>query len=205
MQRIFDMSIKIIGITGPSGSGKSVLGEQLRLRGVPCIDADALYHELLVPPSECLNAIADAFGKNVIAEDGTLDRVALGKIVFSDPDKLKLLNGTVLSIVIKEIRRLINEYEQQGHTVIAVDAPTLIESGFDKECECVISVIADKDTRIQRISKRDGITREAAEARVSAQKPNEFYIKHSDTVIFNDSTEECFEQKIKAKIDEILQ
>lgn len=180
--------MKIIGITGPSGAGKSLLSLAFEKRNIPTIDADAIYHSLLVPPSKCLDAIKSAFGDGVIATDGTLDRTALGAIVFSSKEKLALLNETVLSRVLVRIRELIDEYAKNGATAVAVDAPTLIESGFDRECDFVISVLAPREDRIERIVSRDSISREKAELRVNAQKSDEFYVSASDAVLTNDGT-----------------
>jgi dephospho-CoA kinase len=127
--------IKKIGITGPSGSGKSLLCERLKKENIVCIDADALYHSMLIPPSRCLNAIADVFGEDIISSDGTLDRGILAAKVFSDASSLQKLNDTVLPIVISEIRNIISRLEAEGHTLVVIDAPTLIESNFHKECE----------------------------------------------------------------------
>ena len=88
--------MKIIGVTGPSGSGKTVLTKYFDSIGIPTVDADRVYHSLLIPPSTCLNAIREKFGNAVFLSNGNLDRVALGAIVFNDPEKLKLLNSTVL-------------------------------------------------------------------------------------------------------------
>lgn len=178
--------MKIIGITGPSGSGKSILASALRERGISVIDADGLYHSLLVPPSRCLELLREAFGGEIFNGDGTLDRPALARIVFSDEKKLELLNSTVLSVVIDESKKIFAELEARGEQVAAIDAPTLIESGFHKECDLVVSVISDADTRADRISERDHIGHDDALRRIHAQKGDEFYKSHSDTVIFND-------------------
>ena len=178
--------MKILGITGPTGAGKSLLCKHLTDLGVPCIDADEVYHSLLIPPSACLDEIRASFGSNVFDHQGTLDRDALGKIVFNDPEKLSTLNCAVLGHVLNEIRFIVSQYESKGFGMVAVDAPTLIESGFHKECSTVISVIASKEHRLDRITHRDHITNEKAALRVKAQKPDEFYISHSDLVITND-------------------
>ena len=188
--------MKIIGITGPSGSGKSLLCRSLEKNRIFCIDADKVYHSLLVPPSECLDAIRSAFGDGVFTLDGTLDRVALGAVVFGDEKKLELLNKTVLARVIARIREIIAEHEEGGAQTVAVDAPTLIESGFDKECDLVVSIIAPAAERKKRIIERDSISEQRADARIGAQKSDEFYREHSDVVIENDGTPEQFEQKI---------
>ncbi len=188
--------MKIIGITGPSGSGKTLLSEYFSSLGYPVIDADELYHSMLLPPSECLNAIRAAFGDEVFFSSGELDRQALAALVFADAERLALLNRTVLDMVLCRIRELLTELEGDGHTAAAVDAPTLIESGFDKECDEVISVISLPDIRVKRICVRDGITEEKALERVRAQKSDEFYVSHSSAVLTNNGSEKEFKKKI---------
>lgn len=178
--------MKIIGITGPSGSGKSILGNFLADRGIPVINADELYHSLLIPPSRCLDKIRYSFGDEVFNSDGTLNRPALSHVVFADKSKLELLNSSVLSIVIEEAEKLIAEFARSGKKIVAMDAPTLIESGFDKKCDLVISVISDPSTRAKRIAERDNISDSAAAERIGAQQNDDFYKKHSDVVIIND-------------------
>ncbi len=181
--------MKIIGVTGPSGSGKTVLTEYFAHRGIPTIDADELYHSMLVPPSVCLDRIKNVFGSDVINPDGTLDRAKLSSIVFNDQEKLRILNKTVLELVLYEVRKLILAFEKTGHSTVIIDAPTLIESGFNEECDVVISIISDKRRRIERISARDGITPEKARERVNAQRDDGFYESHSHHVLRNDGTE----------------
>ena len=195
--------MKIIGITGPSGSGKSTLTEHFASLGIPTIDADALYHSMLVPPSECLEAIRSQFGDNVFLPDGRLDRTALSAVVFNDEHKLTLLNKTVLGIVIKEIRKQIFHLSDMGEKAVAVDAPTLIESGFNKECDVVISVLSSPALRIDRIAERDNISKEKAEERVHAQKEDKFYIEASDHIIINSGSVEDFSKDVE-KIEKIL-
>ena len=178
--------MKIIGITGPSGSGKSILGNFLANRDIPVINADELYHSLLIPPSRCLDKIRDSFGDEVFNSDGTLNRPALSHVVFADKSKLELLNSSVLSIVIEEAEKLIDEFARSGKKIVAMDAPTLIESGFDKKCDLVISVISDPSTRAKRIAERDNISDSDAAERIGAQQNDDFYKKHSDVVIIND-------------------
>lgn len=189
--------MKIIGVTGPTGSGKTLLTEYFASLDITTINADELYHSMLIPPSACLDAIREKFGDAVFLEDGELSREKLGKIVFSDKEKLDLLNQTVLGIVLDEIRRKIAILKENGNEFLIIDAPTLIESGFHRECDTVISVIAPKDERIRRISLRDSISLQRATERVRAQKEDSFYADNSDEVIYNDSTESDFILKIK--------
>ena len=189
--------MKIIGVTGPTGSGKTLLTEYFASLNITTINADELYHSMLVPPSLCLDAIREKFGDEVFLESGELSREKLGKIVFNDKEKLDLLNKTVLAIVLDEIRRQITILEKNGTAFLIIDAPTLSESGFHRECDTVISVIAPKDERIRRISLRDDISMERATERVRAQKNDSFYTENSHEVIYNDSTESEFISKIK--------
>lgn len=184
--------IKKIGITGPSGSGKSLLSECLNDALIPTINADKLYHSMLIPPSRCLDAIAHVFGNDILKADGTIDRTVLASRVFCDDKQLKLLNDTVLPIVIDEIRALISKLEASGERIVAIDAPTLIESGFHKECDLVVSVLSSKEVRIDRISARDNISREKATERVYAQHSDDFYISASDKVLINDKDIDSF-------------
>ena len=179
------MNIRILGITGPSGAGKSLLSQSLSAKGIPVIDADQVYHSLLIPPSPCLDALRDAFGDGIFGKDGALDRSALSAIVFHDKEKLNLLNKTVLRFVLERIDERIKDLDAKGHTVVAVDAPTLIESGYHKQCHTVVSVLAKENIREERICKRDHLTEEQAKARIHAQPPEEFYRSHSHVIIEN--------------------
>ena len=188
---------RIVGITGPSGSGKSLLSREIEKLGIPTIDADAVYHDMLIPPSRCLDAIALAFGKDILSADGSLDRTVLATRVFADPEQLDLLNRTVLPIVIEEINEMISALDANGAHTVALDAPTLIESGFYKSCDMVIAVIAPISDRTERIMKRDGISLERAKARVTSQKSDEFYTSVADITLFNSQDEESFRTAAK--------
>ena len=177
--------MKILGVTGPTGAGKSFLCKALSKR-IPMIDADEVYHSLLIPPSECLDALRQAFGDNVFLPNGALDRTALSEIVFSDKAKLALLNRTVLTFVLKKIREMVADLERDGNTCVLVDAPTLIESGFHLECDAVISVLSSPSLRLSRIMTRDDISKEKASLRIAAQKDDDFYREHSNLVLIND-------------------
>ena len=189
------MPINVIGVTGPSGAGKSLFCDFLKKNNIPMIDADRLYHSMLVAGSPCTAAIAKEFGEDILDENGCPDRKKLSAIVFSSPEKLQRLNAVVLDFVLDEIRTLICDFEQNGHKNVLIDAPTLIESGFHRECDCVVSVIAPKEDRIKRICERDGIDISRATARVEAQKSDGFYIENSDHVLINDSDSKAFEEK----------
>ena len=188
---------RIVGITGPSGSGKSLLSNEIEKLGIPTIDADAVYHDMLIPPSRCLDAIALAFGEDILSADGSLDRAVLATKVFADPEQLELLNRTVLPIVIDRINEMIADFDKCGAHTVVLDAPTLIESGFYKSCDIIIAVIAPIADRTERIMKRDGISHERATARVASQKSDEFYTSAADITLFNDQDENSFRAAAK--------
>ncbi len=198
------MSINVIGITGPSGSGKSVLCTYLEKRNIPMIDADAVYHSLLVAGSDCTNALSTEFGAQILDESGVPDRKKLGAIVFSSAERLEKLNEIVLGFVLVEIRKIIAGFEKDGHKNVLVDAPTLIESGFSKECDTVISVIAPKDVRVERICKRDGITVEKAKQRIDAQPNDDFYKSNSNYLLVNDNRNDEFYSRADDLLSKIL-
>lgn len=192
--------MNVIGVTGPSGAGKSELCRLVRKMHIPFIDADEVYHSLLVCGSECTIALTEEFGEGILDENGVPDRNKLGAIVFSSKEKLEKLNEIVLHFVIDNIKTTIAALERAGVKNVVVDAPTLIESGFDRECDTVISVLAPKEERLRRILLRDGITQENAKKRIDAQKKDEFYIENSDVIIENSSTAEDF----LARAEEVL-
>lgn len=179
----------IIGLTGPTGAGKGVVSGICRRWGIPSIDTDAVYHALLEPPSACLDGLVASFGTGICNPDGTLNRPALSAIVFAPGagDKLELLNRITHGFVLDKVRTLCRAHEEAGAPAVLVDAPLLYESGFDRECDRVLAVLAAPDTRLCRIMARDGISLDAALARLRAQKPDDFYAR-ADGILYNDGT-----------------
>ena len=180
--------MKILGLTGQSGAGKTIFSEILIKLGHPCINADELYHASLVPPSEILDAIKNTFGDDFILADGGLDRKKLAKHVFTSKENLDKLNCAVLPIMSKKVIEIAKDFERSGAHLVVIDAPTLFEAGLDSICDMTVSVIAPEGTRIARIAERDSISLDDAILRTKAQKSNEFYYERSDYVITNDSS-----------------
>lgn len=196
--------LKIIGLTGPSGAGKTLFSFFLCAKGCPCINADELYHSMLIPPSILLDSIRREFGDEFFNENGELDRKALGKFVFSSKEKLELLNATVLPLVIEKMQKIANDYEKNGAKLLVIDAPTLFEAGYDKSCDITVSILAPENIRVERISERDEISIDDAVLRTNAQKNDSFYYERSDRIIINDSTEDALKEKANALICELL-
>ena len=180
----------VFGLTGPSGAGKSTVAELFRSSGIPVLNADEIYHRLLIPPSQCLNELTDAFGRQILSPDGTLNRRALAEIVFEDRAELEKLNKIAHAHVIREAQRQLRVFRDSGYAAAVFDAPQLFESGADRACNAVISVLADVNIRLHRILLRDNITPEAAMKRIEAQKPDSFFRTHSDYIIENNSNPE---------------
>lgn len=161
----------IIGITGPTGSGKTSALRELERRGFEVIDCDRLYDGLLERDGVLRQALADAFGP-VFLPDGGLDRKTLAARVFGDSRELEKLNAAVYPAVYGAVKEKIQKCSRKG---VAIDAVNLIESGLGKLCDFTIAVTADPAVRLQRIMARDGISRERAQERIAAQKPDKFY------------------------------
>jgi dephospho-CoA kinase len=196
--------MKILGLTGPSGAGKTLFSFFLCAKGCPCINADELYHSMLIPPSHLLDAIRREFGDSFFNENGELDRKALGKLVFSSKESLDKLNATVLPAVIEKMQDIAASYEKNGARLLIIDAPTLFEAGYDKSCDLTVSILAPSSIRIERISERDDISIDDAILRTNAQKDDSFYRERSDRIILNDSDENALKEKALALLNEIL-
>lgn len=183
--------MKILGLTGGSGTGKSTVAGLLAAHGAGLVDADALYHGLCVSCAPMLRELAAAFG-DVLCADGSLNRRALAPIVFSDPEKLRRLNALVYPYIRDASLAAFARLEAQGCAFALFDAPTLIESGLHRLCRAehtgvgVLGMLAPAEVRIRRIIARDKLSEQAARARVAAQPPDEFYRMHCDYLIQND-------------------
>lgn len=163
----------VIGITGPTGSGKTTALEVLEKLGFEIIDCDALYHRLLRTSPALRRAIADAFG-GVFLPDGSLDRPRLAQRVFGDSRELDRLNAIVNPAVAGAVEEKIRISEKKG---VAIDAINLVESGLGRLCDVTVAITAPPEVRLRRIMERDGLAEDRARARIAAQKPDRFYRK----------------------------
>lgn len=195
-------SMKIIGITGGTGCGKTTALNELERRGALLIDCDAVYHRMLETDRPMLDEIEKYFPGAVI--DGKLDRKALGAVVFTDEEALRDLNIITHRHINLEIRRILREHAMNGGTLAAIDAIELFSSGLAKRCTATIGVIADREVRIDRIMRRDGISREYAMMRVNAQRPNEYFIQKCSLVLENNGSQEEFIEKCRKTFEEVL-
>lgn len=186
--------MRIIGLTGPSGAGKSTLCEKFCELGIPCINTDEIYHEMTSHPSPCLTELANQFGSEIITAEGTLDRPTLARLVFAGDNKeenLKALNAITHKYVWEQTNKLLTEYIKNDKKAAVIDAPALFSSRvFVGACDTIISVLCDKETRLERIIARDGISRENALHRLNSQPDDSFFIENSDYYVMNSGTRE---------------
>ena len=181
--------MKVIGLCGGSGCGKGEASKCFKNRGIPCLDTDELYHSMISCDSDCSRELSSAFGKEILNEDHSVDRKKLASLVFSqDIEKnLKTLNSITHRHVLQQCRIWLKEQQEKGCKAALIDAPLLFESGFNFECDVIVCVTADENTRLQRIMDRDNITEEMAKKRINSQADFDFLVKNSDYVIENTS------------------
>ena len=193
----------VIGLTGPTGAGKGEVASIFARYGIPVINADRVYHELITPPSSCLQELVEAFGKQILLSDGRLDRRALGGIVFNDPAAREQLNAITHRYVMEEVKGQMERLRREDVPVAVFDAPQLFEAGAHKACGAVVSVLAERGLRLERIMARDGITTEAAMRRILAQKSDEFFKTHSDYIVENNGALESLTPQVHRILKEL--
>ena len=179
--------MKVIGITGSSGSGKTtvakILSEELKAK---TINADEIVKQMQEPRAKYYEKIVETFGKEILKEKGFIDRKKLAQIIFKDKLKKEKLNNLTYKYVVEEIKSQVKKTKEE---YIIIDAPLLIEGNLNKICDIVIAVTSNKEEQIKRICKRDDIGEENAKIRLEAQKDNEFYKRNADYIIENNGGE----------------
>ena len=174
--------MKIIGLTGPSGTGKTTISDIAANFGYAIIDCDKVAREVTENP-DLLAALENEFKEVVI--NGVLDRRALAQKAFATKEATEKLNGIMLPVISKAIDKKIKKLEKAGAEHLLLDAPTLYESGEDKRCDAVIAVLASEKIRDESIKKRDNLSPEQLESRLKAAKPDDFYKSRTKYIICN--------------------
>jgi dephospho-CoA kinase len=191
----------VLGVTGNIASGKSTVVRRLEEHGATGFDADLVYRELVGPGQPLLHTLADHFGPHIIAKDGSLDRPALGAIVFSDKDKLRELDALTHPAVIAEIDRRVAAVDEG---VVVIDAVKLIESGHADHCDEVWMVTVDTNVQVTRLMERNTLSAAEARRRVEVQPPLAPKLARADRVIDNSGTMEETYAQVDAGWQEIM-
>ncbi|MCG2725488.1 MAG: dephospho-CoA kinase [Elusimicrobia bacterium] len=181
----------IVGLTGQIGSGKSTALEYLASGGIFTVSTDRLAGKILTF-KKCYSKLINRFGKTILNKDGSLNRYLLSEVIFTDKAKRKWLEGLLHPLIIENTILLI---EKCGEKTAVIDAPLLFETGFDKYCDIVVSVCADKKIQRERLLRRDWSKRNI-ESRIKSQFSSELKAELSDIVIVNDSSLKCFYEKL---------
>ena len=199
--------MKVIGLCGGSGSGKSAASELLEKIGIPHIDADGIYRDLTSYESDCMRVLKSEFGDAVMNEDGSLNRDYVRELVFSGNDrdtKRARLNEITHKYVLSEIDKQIEKYKSEGREAVIADVPLLFESGFNEKCDFTVAVVADEAVRIDRIVRRDKITKEQAKARINAQISTDELISRVDFVLENNGDLDELEKAVMVLYERMI-
>lgn len=193
------MMPKLIGITGGIGAGKSLVADLFRQAGGVVVDADLLAREVTAPGSEALKEIVESFGRRVLDERGRLDRAELGRIVFENLEARRRLEAITHPAIASAARARFEALGRQGHRLLFYEAALLVETGRHREMDALVVVRADDEVRIQRLMRRDNISREEVEKRLAAQAPQVEKVAVADYLIDNSGSVE----QTRAQVEEI--
>jgi len=187
----------VIGITGPTGAGKTTVLNVLRDMGGAVADCDAVYHQLLVTSASMQTELKARFGAEIFDENGHLRRKELGAIVFGNAQALADLNAITHRYIVAELERLIAQAGRERRPAIALDAIALLESGAGALCGVTVAVTAPEDVRVRRIVAREGISEDYARARISAQRPSAWFEERCAYTLRNDGDREALERRAR--------
>ena len=179
--------MKIIGVTGGTGAGKSSLCEELKKCGATIIDCDHISRSVTKSDGAAFGEIVEAFGAGMLAADGELNRKALAAVVFNDEKKLELLNKITHKHIFAEMQKQLDECTT---SVAVMDVPLLFNADFPFKCDLTVAVLADPEVRLKRIMSRDGISKTAALERMKNQMTDDEYKALADVCFINDDNPE---------------
>ncbi|WP_146551093.1 MULTISPECIES: dephospho-CoA kinase [Rummeliibacillus] len=175
----------IIGLTGSIASGKSTVAKMFQELGIPIVDADIVARVVVEPGTETLGKIVEAFGKEILKDNGELNRAKLGDIIFHNPSKRKELNDIMHPAIRKEMLRQRDEWLEKGEQHVVMDIPLLFESRLQHFVEKILVVSVSEDTQLARLMERNHLSEEEARARIASQLPLSEKEKGADAVIYN--------------------
>ena len=194
----------IIGLTGGIASGKSTVAEFFRERGAPVIDADVLGHRTYEPGTATFAAVVAAFGDDIVAADGTIDRRALGGKVFGQPDELTRLTDIVWPGIRALASGELSALEVAGTRLAVLEAAVLLEAGWGDMTDEIWVTVAEPDVAVARLAERNGLDEAAARARIDSQLSNAERVAAAGVVIENNGTREELGARVRAAWDALL-
>ena len=188
--------MKIIGITGNSGSGKSTVCKILEMKyNIEIIDADRIARQLTEQRSAYLEDIVKLFGEDILEENTKLNRKRLAQIIYNDNKKREELNRITFIHVVDKIKTIIKDIK--GVNLLVIDAPLLFESRLNEICDVIVGIVANENIKLDRICQRDRIDEQSASKRIDVQVNQDYIIEHSDYIIENNSTIEELMKKVE--------
>ncbi len=191
--------MKVIGLTGGIGSGKTTVSQFLAELGAVILDADKVGHEAFEPDTELWQEVVAAFGEQILAPTGDIDRKKLGDMVFGNPELLSRLNRIMHPRMYDMVKARIEEYRRQGVDVAVLEAPLLVEAGWTSLADEVWVTIASESTVLRRLKERVGLSEQQSLARIHSQLSPEERVKHADVVIDTD----CDLDELRARVGEL--
>lgn len=195
--------MKIIGITGRSGCGKSSATKFLAQQGYPCIDADLIAREVLLPGSSCLAELQAHFGEDILDETGALRRRLLADRAFATPEGTRTLTEITQPVILRRIEESLTQAKESGAAMAFVDGAVIVGTPFEARCDELVLITAPYERSVERICARDGIAPEMARRRLDAQTPLETLRAAATTEIVNDGTTQELETRIKAYLQSL--
>jgi len=193
--------MKVIGLTGGIGSGKSTVSQFLAELGAVILNADEVGHEAFKPDSEGWREVVTAFGRQILIPNGNIDRQKLGEIVFGHPECLSRLNQIMHPRIYDRVKAQLAEYRRQGTRVVVLEAPLLLEAGWTPLVDEVWVTTTPKATVLKRLEERSGMSQAESLTRIRSQLSSGERVKHADVVINTD----CSLNELKSKVKELWQ
>lgn len=192
--------MRIIGLTGGMGSGKSTVGARLREWGVPVIDADRIAREVVDPGKPALRALIDHFSDAIVDERGALRRDELARLVFESDEERRALESIVHPAIASETQRQMAALKNAGEPLVVYEAPLLFEVGREGMCDEVVAVIADEAVQLERIRARGGVDNRQARARIAAQLPQSVKAERADVVLENSGSMDALLERVDSLV-----
>lgn len=198
-----ELRTKVFGLTGGIACGKSTATNFLKKENIPIIDADQVSRDIVVPGSVGLHQIISAFGKEILQNDGSLDRKRLSDIVFPDKARMKIINQIMRPLIDGHVDALVNMYKNAGVKLVCYDAALIIEAGNANKYRPLIVVACSPETQLARLMKRNSLSEAEAMSRINAQMPSAEKIKFADYVVDTNGSLEDSEKQVVSIIQEL--